>query len=392
MPKEEPARCRRCRSLRKRLFNRRKRADVLAALLVELLARPGHWQQPLGGAAQLRRLGEQRRNVSDSSRLRQGPPGSSPSSAKIACALRAQLVPRATRQRTARAAPGSGRASRRSAGRRAAARSCRSSCSPGAGRRRRSCPTRRKRSSCAPRPNAIALPAGRPRSRTRKRRCFPSPTVGQLAELAAGDEQRDAGIAEAERREPPQLRAEPERQRAAGHDRVDDRQRPEIVVGQVLVGVRGERVGEARRPPRGGSRGRPRRDGRRSARGAASRRRARRAGRRPGSSGRSPSSRRRCRRSGRRAGGSARRGARRRSRSRPRASSRPRRRSRAARRRASGQASISALASRRMRSSTAWRSRFSSSSSRGDARGLVLVRRSAGARARPSGGRDGRRR
>ena len=29
-------------SLRRRIFNRRKRADVLAALLAELLARPGH--------------------------------------------------------------------------------------------------------------------------------------------------------------------------------------------------------------------------------------------------------------------------------------------------------------------------------------------------------------
>src|SRR5436190_1150635 len=36
---------------------------------------------------------------------------------------------------------------------------------------------RRNRSSCAPTPNAIAGPASRPRWRTRKRRCFPSPTV-----------------------------------------------------------------------------------------------------------------------------------------------------------------------------------------------------------------------
>ena len=43
----------------------------------------------------------------------------------------------------------------------------------------------------------------------------------QVGELAAGDEQVDAGVAEPERREPLQLPAEAERERGAGDDRVD---------------------------------------------------------------------------------------------------------------------------------------------------------------------------
>src|SRR5882762_9262102 len=41
--------------------------------------------------------------------------------------------------------------------------------------------SRRKRSTCAPRPNAIACPESRPRWRMRNRRCLPSPTVDASA-------------------------------------------------------------------------------------------------------------------------------------------------------------------------------------------------------------------
>ena len=88
------------------------------------------------------------------------------------------------------------------------------------------------------------MPAGPRWSLTRKRRCLPSPTVAQVGQLAAGDEQVDARVAEPERREAAQLGAEAERERRAGDDRVDHRDRPQVVVGEVLVGVRGERVGE----------------------------------------------------------------------------------------------------------------------------------------------------
>src|SRR5581483_478708 len=64
---------------------------------------------------------------------------------------------------------------------------------------------------------------------------------GQIGELAAGDEQGDAWVAETERREAAELRAELERERRAGDDRVDDRHRPQIVLGEVLVRVGGER-------------------------------------------------------------------------------------------------------------------------------------------------------
>ena len=151
---------------------------------------------------------------------------------------------------------------------------------------------------------------------------------GEVGELAAVDEQEHAGIAEPERREPAELRAQVEGQLLPGttaSTRVTGRRSSSASTG---VGVRGERRGERLersrrdRQPCGGTvaaealevlgAGAP----------------ARRAGRTTGPSALSPSSRRPCRRSARPAGCSARRGARRRCRSRPRASRRRRRRSR----------------------------------------------------------------
>src|SRR5262249_6564599 len=63
----------------------------------------------------------------------------------------------------------------------------------------------------------------------------------QVGELAAVDEQQDTGVAEAERREPRQLRAEAERELWPGHDRVDACRRREVVLRQGAVGVLGER-------------------------------------------------------------------------------------------------------------------------------------------------------
>ena len=108
-------------------------------------------------------------------------------------------------------------------------------------------PARRRRSSCLPMPNAIAEPASRPRWRTRNRRCLPSPTRREVGKLAAVDEQRHARVAETERREAAELRAQLEPELRAGHDRVDLRDRPQVVVGE-------HRVGSARRTPRRTSR------------------------------------------------------------------------------------------------------------------------------------------
>ena len=55
----------------------------------------------------------------------------------------------------------------------------------------------------------------------------------ELAELAARREQRDLRIAEPERREPRELRAQVERQaRAARHDRVDARHRLQVLLDE----------------------------------------------------------------------------------------------------------------------------------------------------------------
>ena len=66
----------------------------------------------------------------------------------------------------------------------------------------------------------------------------------ELAQLTAGDEQVDAGIPEAERSEAPELAAQGERERRAGDDRVDRRDRSQLVVVEVGVGVRRERLCE----------------------------------------------------------------------------------------------------------------------------------------------------
>jgi hypothetical protein len=66
----------------------------------------------------------------------------------------------------------------------------------------------------------------------------------QVAELAAGEEQRDAGVAETEGRKPAQLRAKSEGERGPRDDRIDDGHRSQVVVGQVGVGVVRERLRE----------------------------------------------------------------------------------------------------------------------------------------------------
>src|SRR6266516_3686852 len=64
---------------------------------------------------------------------------------------------------------------------------------------------------------------------------------GDFAELAAGREQRDPGIAEPERSEARQLRAEVEGQLRAVDERIDHRHRKQLGFGQVSARVRGER-------------------------------------------------------------------------------------------------------------------------------------------------------
>ena len=128
--------------------------------------------------------------------------------------------------------------------RRAAARRCRSSGSPSAGRRRRRGPSARSRSSCDPWPNAIAVPASRPCWRTRKRRCFPSPTVAGATGCVRRHEQRDVGVAEAERREPVELLGKAEREVLGRDDGVDDRDRVEILLVEM------SRPRARRTPPR----------------------------------------------------------------------------------------------------------------------------------------------
>src|SRR4029077_20797989 len=52
----------------------------------------------------------------------------------------------------------------------------------------------------------------------------------RLRDLAAVDEKRDARVAETERGQPAELGAEVEIQLEAGHDRIDARHRPEVVL------------------------------------------------------------------------------------------------------------------------------------------------------------------
>src|SRR5919201_5940093 len=67
---------------------------------------------------------------------------------------------------------------------------------------------------------------------------------GDVAELAARDEQRHTRIAEPEGREAGQLGAELECQLRAVDERVDGRSRTQLGLGKVLVCVRGERGGK----------------------------------------------------------------------------------------------------------------------------------------------------
>ena len=179
------------------------------------------------------RLGERRLLEQRPERLRleQAAPHArrpSSSSAKTARASGVQAAsPRAPllgeRRRAARR---SARRCRRSGARRAAARRCRSSGSPAAGRRRRS--GRGGGSGRAASRSRTRSPSRRraPRWRTRKRRCLPSPTVSSPVELALLDQQRHAGVAEPERREPRELLAERQPELAARDDRVDRDRRP----------------------------------------------------------------------------------------------------------------------------------------------------------------------
>ncbi len=63
-------------------------------------------------------------------------------------------------------------------------------------------------------------------------------------ELAVVDEERDAGVAETERRELGELLAERKPELGSADDRVDRDPRPKVVVGQLAVGVLAERLGE----------------------------------------------------------------------------------------------------------------------------------------------------
>ena len=68
---------------------------------------------------------------------------------------------------------------------------------------------------------------------------------GELAQLAAGGEQVHRRVPEAERREPLELCAQVQREasRAREHG-IDDRERPQLLLGQRGVGMRGERLRE----------------------------------------------------------------------------------------------------------------------------------------------------
>ena len=191
-------------------------------------------------------------------------------------------------------------------------RRCRSGRSGGSGR------------AAPPSPKAIARAGGAAAIGDAEAKVLPVTDGLQVGELAAGDKQVDAGVAEPERREPLQLPAETERQRRAGDDRVDRASPGELVVGQDA------RRRRRRTPPRARRRCPGRIERPAAARWPPKRSRWPEHAARPACRSKarnraaaSPSSRRPCPRSGRPGGGSARRAARRRSRSRPRASSSP---------------------------------------------------------------------
>src|SRR4051794_21373697 len=75
---------------------------------------------------------------------------------------------------------------------------------------------------------------------------FAFPDRGQVAQLAAGQQQSHVRVAEAERREARELLAELERQVRPVHERVDQRRRDEVVLGERAVADRREGLGERR--------------------------------------------------------------------------------------------------------------------------------------------------
>ena len=73
---------------------------------------------------------------------------------------------------------------------------------------------------------------------------LPVPDRAGTRGLDARDEERGLRVAEPERREPVELLCEVERQLARGHDRVDLRQRSQVDLRELLVGVAAECVRE----------------------------------------------------------------------------------------------------------------------------------------------------
>src|SRR5439155_12261336 len=66
----------------------------------------------------------------------------------------------------------------------------------------------------------------------------------QLRQLAAGQKQRHVRVAEAKRREPRELGTEVERQVGAVHERIDGRDRLQVVLAEPCVGYCAEGLGE----------------------------------------------------------------------------------------------------------------------------------------------------
>jgi hypothetical protein len=77
-----------------------------------------------------------------------------------------------------------------------------------------------------------------------KAQVLPLPHGAELSQLAGRQEQGHARVAEAERRQPAELFTQIERQLGPGNDRVHPGDRLQVFVGQMLVGVRSERIGE----------------------------------------------------------------------------------------------------------------------------------------------------
>ena len=98
-------------------------------------------------------------------------------------------------------------------------------------------------------PEAVELPAEAERDRAAgiagavldpEAQVLPVSDGPDVAELAARHEQGDAGISETERRQARELGAEIQRQFRAVHERIDHGPRPELLLGQIRIGVRRE--------------------------------------------------------------------------------------------------------------------------------------------------------